>query len=977
MAKIKASDLYVNDGAVAAGIKELELLQTTYLKLIQTTKGQAIQLQTQLKQTTVASSEQRSEIQKGAKQADKLEKELRKYTDSLKDNAVKIEAVRNATKTMNQLNRNAAKEAAAAEGSYNQLSAQYSQLKIRINQLSKEQRENDPVAREMIENSKAIFEEMKRLQAETGKTSLNVGNYSDALRELPAPLSNASRGIEGMKDSLKAILKNPFVAFVAAMVAGLAALGGAFLRTERGAKLFDQGMAVIDAGLSGLSGVIDNVADSAEKFISENSEGFKRFSDFIVTEFIGRIEGAVGAVFNLGQSLFKLAKGDLSGFKKEAGEFAESVDQAFRGLDNADESVIVNKIKETAKAAKDSAKPFVDLANARLRVQRANRSLAKSIEELTTIEERNNAIESDSTKSFLEREQATEKAGKAAEERAKKEAQIAKNNLSLLNTEIDIRTKNGERVEDLLDRQLAAYREVAAAEREILTSRLENEKTASELEQDRLERDLDILIDGFENQKQINLDKIRNDQTTFEEKRKLLEKTDQLSDDSFAKQIETIQKFTGVQLDANEFIKESDAVVLNQKIRGLGLSEIIEGRLLEIVRDRKSAIQDLTSANQDLIDAEVKSITEAVKAQKEKADKLFKEEQDFESSKFELTKRTEKEKSKFSLEQEKQRIERLLILNEGLSDRQIEIYKNQVKRIEREIGEIEGGGNDIFKLLGFNLSDENKKSLSDALNFAKQQVLEFAKFRTDLAKQNLDNQRRETDAANENLNRQLELRAAGLANKADEAAKELQIEEDKEKERLKALEKSQKAERRLQTIQQAGNLVTASAKIFSQLGFPAAIPAIAIMFGAFAAAKIKAAKLAKKEFGKGGYKILGGGKHGSGNDTDLGFQVEGKQAFAEKGEGVAIFAADKTKKYGSIIPELVKAINSGTLETRFGAIGEASRDYSINIQGGSSSADMRETNGHLAAIRKQGEERVEIVNGKKQITTKNRITIFE
>ena len=128
MAKIKASDLYQNDGAIAEGIKELELFQTTLLNVIKTSKGQAIELQTQLKQTTVSTANNRKAIQNKAKATDKLQKEIDKYNKTLEDNAVKIQSVRNATKTMNQLNRNAAKEAAAAEGSYNQLSAQYSQL---------------------------------------------------------------------------------------------------------------------------------------------------------------------------------------------------------------------------------------------------------------------------------------------------------------------------------------------------------------------------------------------------------------------------------------------------------------------------------------------------------------------------------------------------------------------------------------------------------------------------------------------------------------------------------------------------------------------------------------------------------------------------------------------------------------------------------------------------------------------------------
>ena len=321
-------------------------------------------------------------------------------------------------------------------------------------------------------------------------------------------------------------------------------------------------------------------------------------------------------------------------------------------------------------------------------------------------------------------------------------------------------------------------------------------------------------------------------------------------------------------------------------------------------------------------------------------------------------------------------------MNEGLSANQIETFKNQLERIKRELNgefdeltEGEGEERSIFELLGFNFNDNTEKAFSDALEFAKTQLLEFAKLRSDLARQNLDEARRETDGAQQALDRQLELRAQGLANRADEAAKELAISEAAEEERLEQLEKSQRAERRLQTIQQATSLATASAKVLAQLGF-AGIPAVAIMLAAFASAKIRASRLARKENRKGTFEILGGGKHGSGNDTDLGFSANGQRQFAEQNEGIAVFAADKVAKYRDVLPDLVQSINNGTYEKRFGALGEAVSDYRINIssEGGS---DMSETNNHLRAIKKQGEERVYFENGKKRVQYKNRMTIFE
>lgn len=66
--------------------------------------------------------------------------------------------------------------------SYNTLSAQYSKLKMEINSMSKEMRESE-AGKEKIGEAKAIYEQMKRYQEETGKFSLNVGNYKNSILE--------------------------------------------------------------------------------------------------------------------------------------------------------------------------------------------------------------------------------------------------------------------------------------------------------------------------------------------------------------------------------------------------------------------------------------------------------------------------------------------------------------------------------------------------------------------------------------------------------------------------------------------------------------------------------------------------------------------------------------------------------------------------------------------------------------------------
>ena len=120
--------------------------------------------------------------------------------------------------------------------------------------------------------------------------------------------------------------------------------------------------------------------------------------------------------------------------------------------------------------------------------------------------------------------------------------------------------------------------------------------------------------------------------------------------------------------------------------------------------------------------------------------------------------------------------------------------------------------------------------------------------------------------------------------------------ENAKKNQQKAIEqqkKAQMAQEAIQTAQQASSLITATAEIWSAFasggpwGIAAAIAATALMFGSFAAAKIKAmsvAGMSTEEYGEGTVELLEGGSHQSGNDIDLGRKSNGTRRRAEGGD---------------------------------------------------------------------------------------------
>jgi len=201
------------------------------------------------------------------------------------------------------------------------------------------------------------------------------------------------------------------------------------------------------------------------------------------------------------------------------------------------------------------------------------------------------------------------------------------------------------------------------------------------------------------------------------------------------------------------------------------------------------------------------------------------------------------------------------------------------------------------------------------------------------------------------LQAEIESRNAGFANNEQLARQELDAAKKRQKEALNEQKKAQQEAQRLQTIEQAGNLVTAATGIWAQLKFPAALPAIGIMFASFLAAKIKANQLTKKKFGKGTYQEINwGASHESGNDIDIGLTRDGRQMMTvEKNESFAVFNKRAVKKHGSKLKQLVEQINTGQFKGWGETVSDAANTPILNIQS-SNNTDTQKMEEHLKAI---------------------------
>ena len=191
-----------------------------------------------------------------------LEKAYRQLGQAQNDEALELAVVREKNRAANQEIKNQAKllvasekNANAASKSYNQLSAEYSLLKQKINDMSMAERQAAE-GREMEQHLMQIHNQMKQLQEATGVYSLNVGNYTNSIREafgLSGPMGEMfekiitagpkasdtfkamGTSVRAMGSSLKALMANPIVATIAA-------IAGAVMLVSKGISSSEENM---------------------------------------------------------------------------------------------------------------------------------------------------------------------------------------------------------------------------------------------------------------------------------------------------------------------------------------------------------------------------------------------------------------------------------------------------------------------------------------------------------------------------------------------------------------------------------------------------------------------------------------------------------------------------------------------------------------------------------------------------------------
>lgn len=911
---ITYSEFIQPDESIANLIKQLETVSIAYDKLQKQIQTDAAKTETVLKKANNTSLESQELTKKQVITAEQLTQANEKLSASQSNNGIELAKLKGIQAEQNNYTKLGLKLNESKIGSYNRLSAQYSLNKIKLNAMSKAQREGTASGKALELQSRKIYEEMNRLQQTTGKHTLSVGNYGRAYnglntsvnqltRELPVMAMNMNTFFLAISnnipmlvdeiDRIKVASKQAIAAgktsipvgkqLVKAIFSWQTAISvGVALLTIYGAKMVKwvgdlmKGTKAIDAQTKALEQLNKAQLEAAKSATKDRLE--------------------LELVYRATQNSTKGRKKQIEAIKILKAEWPEY----FENL--SDEEIMAGK----AAAAYDALTESI-LATARARA--VQDKITENYAEILDIQQEISDISDKFKKKHPDgfgvtfvgvsgENKATIKMRKKGEEILK----LIKINEALM-----------ERI-DIGDLFGGDKKEAKAAKDETI-----------KLIRDSIDTLLGLREDGAEKDKAIATEKNRREISDL--KYKLA--TDELLTEEGKDAIRTIIKYK--------------AAELTQELAAIDAKEL---ERLKKINDKKIKLFN-------------ERMVEEYEAELEGVEQKF----DLRMSEIDTLKTTEAEKTRLVLEAEKARIEAILALQTmagaDLTTLQIQTYRNMIKAIDNELGK-KVKGKDIYDLLGIPVSNEGKRALSEATKLAIDNVKEFMQVQMDAANENLTAAEEKTDVAQKNVDAEIEARNNGYAYNLTQTQKELDFAKKTEAKALKEQEKAQKAQAALQTLEQAGNLISASAKIWATLGFPFAIPAMAIMWGTFAAAKIKARQVTKESYGEGGFELLEGGSHASGNDIQLGVTAGGKDRRAEGGEMMAIISKSKTRKYKAVLPDVINSLNKGIFEKRYGGAYDTG-GMSINVL--SDKTDVKNIEDDVKAMRQQNERRF-FVDGK-------------
>lgn len=951
MESIRYSDLVIDDGAIQKLISELGQLRQTYERDVQAIIAASKAMKDAINGVGGSGAgggssplaRQASEVDKLKAKYDELNERYRKNDLAIEQYKARIAELQQQMKAEAKAQLENSQNARQAAESYNRLAALYTKLKIELNKYSQEEISNNKVLLDKQKQAEATMEKMKALQAATGRHTLDVGNYSKALnglglatqqivREAPSLAMSfnqfflaISNNIPIFTDAFKRVkeemgstrialmqtLKSLF-SWQTAMVLGLTLLskfgneiikwagsvlgfGKAFDAAAEGLKAYNETMSKVSGQMAESSAELETyiyVLENGNKTEAEQAEIVQLVNEKYARqiEYLGLNITDTQSLIDAKDKLINVlvreaeARGVLNKITELSGKIAErETSEELKNLRGAVErtSATFSQMQVALNGAFGGAagqgmqSAHIAMTNAQKDLENYNKETEVLIDHLGRL--RDKALDIN-WGTLLGGDGGGGKGGKSVRNRdlefirAAQDAALEATQESIFKETEAIRLEYTRRIEDLRT-YLAEQRKLKEDEREITVAG----ETAilNQIKSLHLVMDKEIADAWFE-----MLSSQVGDLT----------RTLDAETDAFAKALDDMDR---------KALKSS----LGKMVFG---DKSAEKALQLKYQQRQSEIRLATFGDKD-----------AQKTQLRGAEIEYKEG---------LLELWQKDATKTTWEIERLRNEIALLKKEASDEGEMLWFEKLEKKLEDKFGK-----KGLSKIT---------KAVQQAASYVMEQFQTIAQARVDLANTMVEQSQRELDATKSTLDQEIEARNNGYANNVALAQQEYLEKQRINEQALAEQQAAVEAQERLNTVQQVVSLITASANIFSSLssipfgvGIPIAIGLIATMFGAFAAAKVQASQLAAQTYGEGGTELLSGGSHQSGRDIPLGTMPDGRERRAEGGEYLAVINKRSSRRYGSVIPAVIDALNAGVFEQKYGNAFRGDAGIVVNVDG--------------------------------------------
>lgn len=973
--QILYSDLIKDDGGLDKLVTILEKINTSYDNLHNNIKGKAIDLKTSTDNLSGATAMQREEITKLYAESQKLkdvENELLKvkkqYADILsrtekiqaeeielnrKAIAVYKEIVGNETnlkltkQELNTVRRNAINYMAQEENSYAQLAAKANLINVALNKMTVEQRTNSEQGKALTAQAKEYTEVLKVQDAAVGRHQRNVGDYGKAtarlnfataqiVRELPVAAMRADMfflaisnnipmladQVTNMKNMNKELIANgkamevvsvPKMLLKSLLTWNSVMMIGVTLLTVFGGKLVEWTKKLFENS---------EEVERNKKKLKENADVQKYIAD--------KAKAAANelATLNLMYKQWTDLKGaNLDQRQKWFNDHKDTlgkVGKGYKDLKSLEKDWAVNGIKNyqegIMKRAEASAafNKLVELYEKRITLSDKSRTAGLAswqTEYNKLIKQRDDLkkyISADPTNLYAQLELMIINGRISEFNKLMKEGKRATTDY------------NNQLISEI-DKQIIAYSKLADV-KEVTNPTPDkdvNKKEIKDYSKEVVEAQKKLTEDVAKNQEEglqkqlaVNQAKIDNEIATAQEKidaaNKLLKESENTNDKEkilTQKQVSDLKQIITTYTDDIKIIKEKG---LKEQ---LDIEKEFAEKSLDQFNDYTEKLWKETEDRENkLLDTQLLAIDNKYNADVEAATKQIKGKRDLNKALLQLELEM--------LEAKKLTNEKSLVFDEKLATQLQEQINNVTKKLKSS-DKPQGIQNIIAKALGL---DEDQmatlvSNLSTAFDTIKQNLSDLLQAYIDFYDAKIDKEQESVNKAQDLVDYEREAKANGYASNVSAAETALANEQAALEKSQKEKEKYVKLQQQIDAAMQVSSLISATANIIASyskipfVGLPLAIASIAGMWGTFIAAKSTAAQVT--QFAEGGYGVLEGGSHASGNDILLGTTKDGRQLRAEGDEGYGVFNRRMTRKYKKLLPDIVNSINKGVFEEKY------------------------------------------------------------